>query len=83
VWYAGLGGTQTCIAHGHLHGVTYTRYRIDIINSPDDEHMSARNMYIFGINIYEKRTVRHVGRLQELYRDSRSTEHKILQCISV
>jgi len=24
--------------------VTYTRYRIDTIESPDDEHMAARNM---------------------------------------
>ena len=24
--------------------VTYTRYRIDTINSPDDWHMAARNM---------------------------------------
>jgi len=24
--------------------VTYTRRRIDTVNSPDDEHMSARNM---------------------------------------
>jgi len=34
VWYAGFGGTgstQTCIPHGHLHRVTYTRARIDTI----------------------------------------------------
>jgi len=29
---------------GHLHRVTYTRYRIDTIESSDDEHMNARNM---------------------------------------
>ena len=28
----------------HLHRVTYTGCLIDTINSPDDEHMSARNM---------------------------------------
>jgi hypothetical protein len=33
--------------------VTYTRYRIDTINSPDDEHMAARNMYRIEINIHE------------------------------
>jgi hypothetical protein len=44
VWYAGLGSAQTCIRDGHLHRVTYTRCRIDTINSPDDEHMSARNI---------------------------------------
>jgi hypothetical protein len=35
---------QTCIPDGHLHKVTYTRYRIDTIDSPDDEHMAARNL---------------------------------------
>jgi len=38
-----LGETQTCKPDGHLHRVTYTRC-IDTINSPDDEHMSPRNM---------------------------------------
>jgi len=28
----------------HLHRVTYTRCRIDTTDSPDDEHMGARNM---------------------------------------
>ena len=32
------------IQEGHLHRVTYTRYRIDTVDSPDDEHMAARNM---------------------------------------
>ena len=47
VWYAGLDGTgsiETCIPHGHLHTVTYTRGRIDAVDSPDDEHLVARNM---------------------------------------
>ena len=35
---------QTCIPYGHLRRVTYTRYRIDTIESPDDEHLNARNM---------------------------------------
>ena len=30
---------QTCIPDGHLHRVTYIRYRIDTIESPDDEHL--------------------------------------------
>ena len=34
----------TCILDGHLHRVTYTRSRIDTIDSPDDEHGVARNM---------------------------------------
>jgi len=66
VRYACLGGTQTCIPDGHLHRVTYTRCRIVTISSPDDEHMSARNMQRFGINIYEKRIVRQVAHLQQL-----------------
>ena len=28
----------------HLHRVTYTRGRIDTIDSPDDEHLVARNI---------------------------------------
>ena len=35
---------QTCIPDSHLHRVTYTRCRIDTIESPDDEHLYARNM---------------------------------------
>jgi len=35
---------QDSIPDGHLHTVTCTRCRIDTINSPDDKHMSARNM---------------------------------------
>ena len=62
---------------GHLRRVAHTRCRIDTINSPDDEHMSARNMKRFGINLYEEKTVRQVGHLQELYRDARPTKHEI------
>ena len=36
VWYAGWDE--------HPHRVTYTRYRIDTVNSPDDGHMVARNL---------------------------------------
>ena len=50
----------------NLRRVTYTRRRIDTIDSPDDEHRGARNMYRIGINIYEKRIVRQVGYSQEL-----------------
>jgi len=35
------------------------------------------------INIYEKRILRQVGHLQELYRDARSTKHKILTFLLV
>jgi hypothetical protein len=34
----------TCITDGHLHRVIYTRWCIDTIYSPDDEHWVARNM---------------------------------------
>jgi hypothetical protein len=52
-WY--VSSIQTCTLDGHLHRVTYTRYRINAIDSPDDVHRGARNMYRIGINIYEKR----------------------------
>jgi len=39
--YVGEGVVQV---HGHLHTVTHTRGRINTINSPDDEHLFARNM---------------------------------------
>jgi len=40
----GRNSIQTCIPDGHLHTATYTRCHIDTIDSPDDEHMSGRNM---------------------------------------
>jgi len=39
-----MDGIYTCIPDGHLHTVTYARCRIDAIESPDDEHLVARNM---------------------------------------
>ena len=45
---------QTCTPNFHLYRVTYTRCSIDTINSPDDGHMAARNMYRIEINIHEK-----------------------------
>ena len=64
---AGLDGTsiQTCTLDGHLHRVTYTRLRINTIDSTDDERRGARNMQRIVINIYEKRIVRQVGYLKE------------------
>ena len=34
----------TCIPHGHLRTVTYIISRTDTTDSPDDEHLVARNM---------------------------------------
>jgi hypothetical protein len=34
--------------------VTYTRCRIDTINSPDDGHMAAQNMERIEMNIHQK-----------------------------
>ena len=67
---------QTCTPDGYLYRVTYTRCRIDTINSPDDGHMAARNMYRIEIKIHEKGILRQVVYLQRLYRDARSTVHK-------
>ena len=46
LWYMSLcvGDRVVCVPHGHLHTVTYTRSRIDTVDSPDDEHLDARNM---------------------------------------
>jgi hypothetical protein len=59
---------RTCMPDGHLHRVTYTRFRIHTIDSPDDGHMAARNMQRVEINLYKK--LSQVGYLQELYRDA-------------
>jgi len=40
----GRDSSKPCTQNGHLFRVTYTKYRIDTINSPDDGHMAARNM---------------------------------------
>jgi hypothetical protein len=45
---------QPCTLNGHLYRETYTRCSIDTINSPDDGHMAARNMWRIEINIHEK-----------------------------
>jgi hypothetical protein len=39
-----VGDLLVCTPDGLLYRVTYTRCRIDKINSPDDGHMAARNM---------------------------------------
>jgi hypothetical protein len=50
----------TCIPDGRPHRVSYTSYRTDTVNSPDDGYMVARNMYRIEINIHEK-CVRQTG----------------------
>jgi len=61
VWCVGLDETalqshpnRHIKLNGHLYRVTYTRCRIDTINSPDDGHMAARNTKRIEINIHEK-----------------------------
>ena len=53
VWCAGLDETamrlqssliQACTPYAQLHRVTYTKCRIDTINSPGDGHMADRIM---------------------------------------
>ena len=53
-WKFGWNSIQTCIPDGHLHRVTYTRCRTDTIDSPDDGHITVRNMKRTKINAYEK-----------------------------
>jgi hypothetical protein len=58
IWYISslcVGGrlvcrSQTCIPDDHLHRVIYTRWCIDTIDSPDDEHWIARSMQGSEIN---------------------------------
>ena len=73
IWYISLciGGrlvcrSETCVPDGHLRRVIYTRWCIDTIESPDDEHWVARNMHRSELNtlktcvnlvINKKRTV--------------------------
>jgi len=40
----GWNSIQTGTLDGHLHRVTYNRYRINTIDSPDDVHRGAQNM---------------------------------------
>jgi hypothetical protein len=81
VRYAGLDGVPLKHAYQTVTYIEWQTRCIDTINSPDDEHMSARTMYRIGINIYEKRIARQVGYLQELYWDSQSTKHKKIHSI--
>jgi len=69
---------QTYTPNSHLYRVSHTRCRIDTIDSPDDEwahgcpkHVENRNKHTW------IRIMGQVGYLQGLYRDARSTEHKI------
>jgi len=45
-WYMSLylGDRLVCTPDGHLNRVTYTRYRIGTIESPDDEHLNSPNV---------------------------------------
>ena len=67
IWYISLcvGDCLVCRSGGtgipdsHLHRVIYTRWCIDKIDSPDDEHWVVRNMYRNEINTLKK--ARRVG----------------------
>ena len=48
-----LRSVQTCIPDRHPHRVRYSRCRIATNESPDDEHLNARNMYCVEINMYK------------------------------
>ena len=48
--------------NGHQHKMTYIRGCIDTIDSPDDEHEVAQNMYRTEINTW-KRIVHQFGHL--------------------
>jgi len=73
----GWNSIQTCIPDGHLHRVTYTICRTDTIDSPDDGHITVRNMSRIKNKHTWKRIGRQVGYLQGSYQDARLTKHKI------
>jgi hypothetical protein len=58
--YRWPSGVQVCTLDGHLYRVTYTRCRIDTINSPDDEHMAARNVENRNKHTWKKLCIRLV-----------------------
>jgi len=72
---------QTCTLGGHLHRVTYARYRINIIDSPDDEHSVCNSIdeeikeriilgtkaYYANLKFFESRLVTKQSKLK-LYR---------------
>jgi hypothetical protein len=73
---------QTLIPNSHLYKVTYTRCRIDTIDSPDDEQMGARNIWRIEINIHEKELCiklviyKNYTEMRQCIRDKKgSTEH--------
>jgi hypothetical protein len=51
---------QPCIPNSHPHRVTNTKCRTDVVISPDDEHIVARNVYRKEINTLRK-IVHQVG----------------------
>ena len=60
-----VGKVPTCTRNGHRHRVTYTRYCIFTVDTPDDEHEVARNM--FRIEINTEKIVRQVGHLPRIW----------------
>jgi len=62
----GRNSIHTCIPDGHLHRVTYTRCRIETIDSPNDEQMVARIIVVYRNKHIRKRIVHEVDYLQEL-----------------
>jgi len=53
--------------------VTYTRYRIDTIESPDDEHLNARNMQRIEINIHKREPCVKLVKYKPAYQTVRVT----------
>jgi len=63
---------QTCTPNGHLYRVTYTRCCIDTINSPDDGHMAAQNMWRIEIKMHEKELCVKLVIYKDLFRNLKS-----------
>jgi len=71
-------GYAPCITDSYPHRVTSTKCRIDVVISPDDGNIVARNMSRKEINILSKNLCSKLALFTRLYRDARSTKHKIL-----
>ena len=66
-----------CIPDSRLYRVTNTMCGISTVFSPDDGHIVARNLYREAINILRKFVHQFGSIYKRLYKDARSTKHKI------
>ena len=71
----GMKLIPTCIPDSHRYRITSTKCRINIVVSPDDGHIVARNMQRKEINIL-RNIVHQVGFIYKTVQGWTSTKHK-------